>query len=188
MSARCRHVFGGPAVAHGHLVLDEAVRGGPRDGGDPGVVGVGGDPQQDQGQQRDRVGGARSGPPGRVADRVPGEQLLRQRGKRPAEGETALHQPGGDAVEAARPRPVVGAQDQRRGAPGAGEMVLARVGSAQGQLQGLARVEGYRRRHRLLRAGKGSRQPFGAHRLEWRWVLGPDAENGDQEQAGIDAA
>ncbi|MDG4798811.1 recombinase family protein [Micromonospora sp. WMMD1082] len=29
---------------------------------------------------------------------------------------------------------------------------------------------------KLLRAGKGSRQPFGAHRLEWTWRFGPDAE------------
>jgi hypothetical protein len=42
---------------------------------------------------------------------------------------------------------------------------------------------------RLLRAGKGvRRQPFGAHRLEWRWLLGPDAGEGDQERAGTDAA
>jgi hypothetical protein len=41
---------------------------------------------------------------------------------------------------------------------------------------------------RLLRAGKGSRQTFGAHRLDWRWVLGPDAADGEQERAGTDAA
>ncbi|MEN3610312.1 recombinase family protein [Plantactinospora sp. ZYX-F-223] len=29
---------------------------------------------------------------------------------------------------------------------------------------------------RLLPAGKGSRQPFGAHRLEWKWRFGPEAE------------
>src|SRR6266511_2331008 len=28
----------------------------------------------------------------------------------------------------------------------------------------------------LLRAGKGSRVPFGRHRLEWRWKFGPDTE------------
>lgn len=34
---------------------------------------------------------------------------------------------------------------------------------------------------KLLRAGKGSRQAFGAHRLTWRWLLGPDAERSDPE-------
>lgn len=29
---------------------------------------------------------------------------------------------------------------------------------------------------RLLPAGKGSRQPFGAHRLDWKWRFGPEAE------------
>jgi hypothetical protein len=29
---------------------------------------------------------------------------------------------------------------------------------------------------KLLRAGKGTRQPFGRHRLEWRWKFGPDAD------------
>ena len=29
---------------------------------------------------------------------------------------------------------------------------------------------------KLLRAGKGSRVPFGRHRLEWRWKFGPDTE------------
>jgi hypothetical protein len=42
--------------------------------------------------------------------------------------------------------------------------------------------------NQLLRASKGSRQAFGANRLNWRWVLGPDAEGGDQEQTGTDAA
>jgi DNA invertase Pin-like site-specific DNA recombinase len=41
---------------------------------------------------------------------------------------------------------------------------------------------------RLLRAGKGTRQPFGAHRLQWRWLLGPDAADGEPEQPGTDAA
>ncbi len=31
---------------------------------------------------------------------------------------------------------------------------------------------------KLLRAGKGTRQAFGAHRLEWHWRLGPEAGNG----------
>lgn len=30
---------------------------------------------------------------------------------------------------------------------------------------------------KLLRAGKGTRQAFGAHRLQWRWLLGPDTED-----------
>jgi DNA invertase Pin-like site-specific DNA recombinase len=29
---------------------------------------------------------------------------------------------------------------------------------------------------KLLRAGKGNRQPFGAHRLEWKWRFGSEAE------------
>jgi DNA invertase Pin-like site-specific DNA recombinase len=29
---------------------------------------------------------------------------------------------------------------------------------------------------KLMRAGKGSRQPFGAHRLEWTWRFAPEAE------------
>lgn len=29
---------------------------------------------------------------------------------------------------------------------------------------------------KLLRAGKGTRQPFGAHRLEWTWRFGPEVE------------
>ena len=41
---------------------------------------------------------------------------------------------------------------------------------------------------RLLPAGKGNRKPFGAHRLEWRWVLGPDGEDGAGGQADTDAA
>jgi hypothetical protein len=38
---------------------------------------------------------------------------------------------------------------------------------------------------RLLPAGKGNRQTFGAHRLEWRWLLGPQA---DDPEASTDAA
>ncbi|HEY0529970.1 MAG TPA: recombinase family protein [Actinoplanes sp.] len=33
---------------------------------------------------------------------------------------------------------------------------------------------------RLLRAGKGSRQAFGAHRLQWRWLLGPQPDEESQ--------
>jgi hypothetical protein len=34
----------------------------------------------------------------------------------------------------------------------------------------------------------GAGRRFGAHRLKWRWVLGSDAEDGDEEQTGTDAA
>ena len=30
---------------------------------------------------------------------------------------------------------------------------------------------------KLLRAGKGSRKPFGRHRLDWRWKFGPESDD-----------
>jgi site-specific DNA recombinase len=41
---------------------------------------------------------------------------------------------------------------------------------------------------KLLRAGKGTRQPFGRHRLEWHWKFGPQSDTPGTDASGTGSA